>query len=101
MDGDSCIGVLATRGSDVIRYGTDSVVIADGGFQSNEDLLRRYISPSPERLLQRNAGTGRGDGLLMAHAVGAALTDMECFYGHVQARCAQRLRAAGQSCSAI
>jgi fumarate reductase flavoprotein subunit len=86
MDGNRCTGVLATRGSDLIRCGADSVVIADGGFQSNEDLLRRYISPSPNRLLQRNARTGMGDGLLMAQAIGAALTDMECFYGHVQAR---------------
>lgn len=32
----------------------------------------------------RNAGTGIGDGLLMAQAAGAALVDMESFYGHVQ-----------------
>ena len=63
----------------------DAVVIADGGFQGNADLVRRYISPDPSRLCQRGAGTGRGDGLAMAQAVGARLVHMDRFYGHVQA----------------
>ncbi len=83
MEKGRCTGVLADGGE---RFTSRAVVIADGGFQANPDLLRRFVSKRPERLLQRNAGSGRGDGLLMAEAVGAKLTDMECFYGHVQSR---------------
>ncbi|WP_244832149.1 FAD-dependent oxidoreductase [Caballeronia sp. TF1N1] len=62
------------------------VVIADGGFQANLDLLRRFVSAAPERLLQRNALSGAGAGLLMAEAVGAKLVGTDRFYGHVHDR---------------
>jgi fumarate reductase flavoprotein subunit len=79
-----CTGVLATHGHETLRISARAVLLADGGFQANLDLLRRFISPAPERLLQRNAKTGRGDGLLMAEAVGALLRGTDRFYGHVQ-----------------
>ncbi len=60
-----------------------SVVIADGGFQSNLDMLKAHITPRPDLLLQRGAGTSRGDGLRLAAAVGARLTDLSRFYGHL------------------
>lgn len=66
-----------------------AVLIADGGFQGNPELVRRYISPRPEALCTRGAGTGRGDGLLMAEAAGAKLAHLDRFYGHVQ--CAEAL----------
>jgi fumarate reductase flavoprotein subunit len=90
MEGGRCVGVVATSGDDTHRFHARAIVLADGGFQANWDLLRRFISQHPERLLQRNAKTGNGDGLLMAEAVGAKLSDMECFYGHVQARDAMK-----------
>lgn len=65
-----------------------SVVIADGGYQAHLELLRERISPQPKRLVQRNARTGRGDGLRMALAAGAALADRGGFYGHLQSRSA-------------
>lgn len=68
------------------RIEAGAVVIADGGFQANMDLMRRFISPQPERLLQRGAATGRGDGLMMAEAVGAQLVGMDRFYGHLLGR---------------
>src|SRR5579862_2052916 len=86
MQDACCVGVVATRGDETHRFAARAIVLADGGFQTNPDLVRRFISQRPERLLQRNAKSGRGDALLMAEAVGAKLTDMECFYGHVQAR---------------
>jgi fumarate reductase flavoprotein subunit len=52
--------------------------------QGNAELVRRYISPDPARLCQRGAGTGVGDGLTMARAIGAQLVNMDRFYGHVQ-----------------
>ncbi len=81
-----CAGVTAVSGNETHRFESRAVVLADGGFQANTDLLKRFISKHPERLLQRNAKSGRGSGLMMAKAVGAKLTDMECFYGHIQSR---------------
>ena len=49
-------------------------------------LFRRHIGPSPERVLQRHAGTAVGDGLRMAEAAGAALTRLDRFYGHLLSR---------------
>ena len=62
------------------------VLLADGGFQSDLDLVRQHISPAPERLLQRNVGSGRGTGLRMALAAGACTSRLDAFYGHIQAR---------------
>ena len=53
------------------RFSAPCVVIADGGFQANLDMLRMSgISPAPEKLLARNGGTAVGDGLRMAQALG-------------------------------
>lgn len=84
VDNRRCGGVVATRGSETLRISACAVLLSDGGFQANPDLLRRFVSPAPERLLQRNARTGRGDGLMMAEAAGALLRGTERFYGHVQ-----------------
>jgi fumarate reductase flavoprotein subunit len=65
------------------------VVIADGGFQANLDMVRAYgISPAPEKLLQRNGGTAKGDGIHLAQSLGAAITEagMNNIYGHLHSR---------------
>ncbi len=65
------------------------VVIADGGFQANLDMIRSYgISPAPEKLLQRNGGTAVGDGIGLAQSLGGAITDagMNNIYGHLHSR---------------
>jgi fumarate reductase flavoprotein subunit len=63
-----------------------AVVVADGGFQADEELVGRYITPRAGDLQRRNAGTGRGDGLRMAMVIGAASVGLEIFYGHVLSR---------------
>ena len=83
---EQCCGVIAQKGEQEIRYVTRAVVIADGGFQGNAELLKRFICPRPERLKQRGAGTGRGDGLQMALEAGARAVGMDRFYGHVLSR---------------
>lgn len=81
-----CCGVVARSGGVEKTFPARAVVLADGGFQANAELMRRYISPVPEKLLMRNARTGRGAGLRMATAIGADLVGQESFYGHVHHR---------------
>jgi fumarate reductase flavoprotein subunit len=68
------------------KFRATAVVIADGGFQANLDMVREHITPAADRLLQRNGGTATGDGLRMARALGAAVTGLENFYGHLHSR---------------
>jgi fumarate reductase flavoprotein subunit len=87
MQRGRCIGVeVSSNGAEPVRLNARAVVIADGGFQGNLDLLRRFITARPEQLLQRNAQSGQGWGLLMAEAVGAKLIGTDRFYGHVHDR---------------
>lgn len=87
MSGGRCIGVEALEEGTPARFDASvGVLLADGGFQANLELLGRYVSRRPDRLLQRNAQTGRGSGLQMAMAVGAQVRGMDRFYGHVQSR---------------
>ena len=86
MDGERCAGVEAQGGRMRRAYVARAVVLADGGFQADLDLLRQHVSPAPQALKQRNAGTRLGDGLRMAQQVGAAVTGLEAFYGHLLSR---------------
>ncbi|MDP9998417.1 FAD-dependent oxidoreductase [Pseudarthrobacter sulfonivorans] len=61
-----------------------AVVLADGGFQGNPEMVKQHISPRPDALCARGAGTGVGDGIRMAAAVKGQLSEMHRFYGHVQ-----------------
>ncbi|MFM9970444.1 MAG: FAD-dependent oxidoreductase [Burkholderiales bacterium] len=79
-----CVGVGATQAGNPIGFNAKAIVLADGGYQANLDLLKQYVSPAPERLLQRNAKSGSGDGLRMALKIGAQVRGMGRFYGHVQ-----------------
>jgi fumarate reductase flavoprotein subunit len=78
-----CIGVTAEIDGATKEFNAKSVILADGGFQASLDLLRNHITEYPEKLHQRNAGTGVGDGLRMAQEAGAAVAGTERFYGHL------------------
>lgn len=84
-DGRVC-GVAATREGGSARYAARAVVIADGGFQANLEMLRENLTRQPEKLKQRGAATGIGDGLRMARAAGAAVSELKYFYGHLLSR---------------
>jgi fumarate reductase flavoprotein subunit len=86
MEHGRCVGIAAEQRGGSIEVTACAVLLADGGFQANPDLVRRFISPKPEALVQRNAATGEGDALMMAEAVGAGLTDAGAFYGHLLSR---------------
>ena len=81
------IEVEAQQAGAAKTFKAKAVVIADGGFTANDDLVREHISRTPERLLQRHGGAATGDGHRMAQAVGAARsTEMGNFYGHLHSR---------------
>ncbi|GAA4340719.1 FAD-binding protein [Variovorax defluvii] len=86
MRDGACVGLQAEQATGLLDISARAVVICDGGFHSNMDLLREFISPAPEKLMQRNAKTGNGDGLRMAREVGARLVGLDRFYGHVLAQ---------------
>lgn len=71
-------------GGGTVRAG--AVVVADGGFQADAEAVGAHISAAPDRLMQRNTGTGRGEGMRMAAAIGAATVGLDRFYGHVLSR---------------
>lgn len=81
-----CVGVEAERNGAPLSLSARAVVLADGGFQGNTDLLRRHITAVPDRVKQRGTATGRGDGLRMAEEAGAAITALDRFYGHLLCR---------------
>jgi fumarate reductase flavoprotein subunit len=78
-----CIGVEATRNGEHVRIDAKAVVIADGGFPANRDMVAKYITPRPDRVLCRAWSGARGDGIRMAEAAGAAIGGLGKFYGHV------------------
>jgi fumarate reductase flavoprotein subunit len=82
MEDGRCAGVMV--GDSPLRAKT--VLLADGGFQGNFDLLRQHIMRVPEQVKQRGASTGLGDGLRMAREAGAAISALEPFYGHLLSR---------------
>ena len=78
-----CVGVRGVcQGEDKI-WRAPYCVLADGGFQANRTLFEKHIGASFDSVFQRGARTGRGDGLTMALAAGATLTEGNRFYGHV------------------
>jgi fumarate reductase flavoprotein subunit len=86
-DGRVC-GVSAQSNGKTVPIEARNVVLADGGFQGNAEMVRQYICPHPDKLVQRSAGTGLGDGIRMATALGAKLVDMNRFYGHLLSKAA-------------
>ena len=87
MAGERCTGVVGEQDGQPVQFDAEvAVLIADGGFQADRELLGRHVTREPARLLQRNAQTGAGDGLRMAEAIGAELRGLDRFYGHVQSR---------------
>ncbi|MGE4220815.1 MAG: FAD-dependent oxidoreductase, partial [Alphaproteobacteria bacterium] len=86
VEDGAVVGVRARTAAGTEEFRGGAVVIADGGFQTDLDRVRKYISPAPEKLFQRGAATGAGDGIRMAEAVGAQLYGVDKFYGHLLGR---------------
>lgn len=76
-------GVVADGPHGREEYRANSVVLADGGFEANQEMMRRYITPHPENLKLRGTESGHGTGMLLAENAGGMLIGMEAFYGHI------------------
>jgi fumarate reductase flavoprotein subunit len=58
------------------------VVLATGGFQANDELVRRFVTPQAGELRLRSNRWSSGDGLALGTSAGAPLTGgMDEFYG--------------------
>jgi fumarate reductase flavoprotein subunit len=79
----ACAGVEAARNGEQLRIDAKAVVIADGGFPANRDMIAKYITPRADRVLCRAWSGAQGDGIRMAEAAGAAIGGLGKFYGHI------------------
>jgi succinate dehydrogenase/fumarate reductase flavoprotein subunit len=58
------------------------VVLATGGFAASRALVREHVTPEADALLLRSTPWSEGDGLRLATAAGASISDgMDEFYG--------------------
>ncbi len=85
-ENDNISGVEIISEEKTQTINANAVVIADGGFQADSELVQQHIGCDISQLQRRNAGTGVGDGLKMATEIGAAAVGLDSFYGHVLSR---------------
>jgi fumarate reductase flavoprotein subunit len=62
---------------------TRAVLVADGGFQANAEMLSRYVGPNAGLCALRAMESSTGDGLRMMLGVGAAAVGLGRVYGHM------------------
>src|SRR5579871_1889364 len=82
-EGGACTGVEAIRDGAPVRIASKAVVIADGGFAANREMVAQYITPRADRILARVGPGAKGDGIRMAEKAGAAIGGFGEFYGHI------------------
>lgn len=85
IENGRCVGIEAETATGPRRYGARAVILADGGYQANLARLGAIVA-NPASVKQRGAATGVGDGLAMAEQVGAAISPLHWFYGHLLCR---------------
>lgn len=78
-DSGKVIGVEAAgaNGGTITFHANKGVIIASGGFGSNVEMRKQYNPEYDEKYMTTDAPGTTGDGIVMAEAVGAALTNME------------------------
>ena len=80
-DGTGWLVTCEGRGAAELQ--TRTVLVADGGFQANSELLCRYVGPHADRCLLRAQPTGTGDGLRMLLSLRAKTVGLGRVYGHM------------------
>lgn len=83
-DAGRVTGVRArTPDGDALTVDAEHTLLATGGFQGDEELLQRHVTPHVERLWLRANPWSTGDGLRAATDVGARVSGgLHTFYGH-------------------
>lgn len=79
VEGGACVGVEARRDDKPLRISAKAVVIADGGFAANRNMLTQYITPHADRVLCRVGPGAQGDGIRMAEKAGAVIGGLGAF----------------------
>jgi fumarate reductase flavoprotein subunit len=67
---------------------TAAVLVSDGGFATNREMLARYVGPNAGDCLRRSSPGSTGAGLSMLMKVGAGVTNLGRVYGHMVSRSA-------------
>src|SRR5262249_49870194 len=86
LDGTRVTGVGVQGPSGIATILAGGIVLGDGGFQADPELVERHIGLVPGRYVQRGAGTGCGTALRLATEAGAQLVHLDSFYGHLLSR---------------
>lgn len=86
LAGGRVTGIEAAASGGTRMFQARAVVLADGGFQANLAMVGEHIAKAPAGVKQRGGATGNGDGLRMARELGAAITPLNRFYGHLLCR---------------
>lgn len=81
-----CVGVLGEQNGKKIQFKAAAVLAADGGYMGNRQMIGEHITTSADKVLLRSCLNVQGDGIRMAQAIGAVLTGLGQFYGHLQHR---------------
>ena len=83
-DGSQWVVKATATVAEDLEVQAPSVIIADGGFQANPQLLDRYLGPKASKASLRALHTGSGDGLTMAEEHGAYVAgEGRGVYGHI------------------
>src|SRR5882762_4163274 len=90
VENGACVGVIARQNGASMRIDARAVVIADGGFAANPQMVAQYITPRADRVLARVGPGAKGDGIRLAEAAGATIGGFGAFYGHVHHRAAMQ-----------
>lgn len=73
-------------GNEQCTIAADVVVVADGGFQGNSELLSAYVGPNASLGVLRAWPSSVGDGLRMLLELGAGAVGLGRVYGHMVSR---------------
>lgn len=77
MDGSRAAGVVVQNSAGSYTIGAPAVILASGGFGYNEDMLAEYANAaSYNGLPHSGAVSAKGEGILAAKEIGAALSNM-------------------------
>jgi fumarate reductase flavoprotein subunit len=71
--------ILANTRAEELIFGHGGTI---EGVVTDDHLVKRYLSPRPERLFMRVVPTSSGSALRMAQSAGARLVNMDRLYGH-------------------